>query len=734
MARSRKRRRKITPPATPPVKPKQPDADDPTKPVARKPAAPNATPPKAVSPKAVSPKAVSPKAVSPKAVSPKAVSPKAVSPKAVSPKGKSPAAAAQGAPPKQDPLIGASFARCKIQEQIGRGRTARVYRAFYDPLQQDVAIKVLLSEAAAIQEIVAKFEHEARVLARIDNENVLKVYDVGAEAGLHFMVMELLEGEEILDLIEREGQVDPTDALRIVRQAANGMAAAHDKGLVHRDIKPQNLYLCEDGTVKVLDFGLAVAHDATTERVGTPHFMAPEVCESGQADLPSDVYSLGIVLYHLLVGQPPYAGQGLKEILHSHMARKPLHPERQRPGLSNEIADLTRTLTKPDPLTRPSAQEVVRLLDEMGGEALRDKGSLRGRRRRSSKARTAVARRQRLESRNSKTPLIVGGVLLGALALGALAMMNASPDEPTGGSGTAAMGTSTTPSDASGTSGYITDVEDPIITAARERESAAAAEREKLAKIEAEAQGALKRAEDFARTWTRREDTEPVLERYATVRHRFPKTEVAKLLKKRVRGIKAGDIHPHPDRSWDAVDAVESTRTQWKTDQPKVVRLLQEQDYKGARELLPEIVQDATGALAAELRHWHAYVRQVGRARQDVIEAFKARKAGADPLEISLEDTTYRVTRIDAKGLTLHAQSKRQLHPWSKLTPLDVFKLNERLLPAASIEQRLNRMAFAHAHGLEDAFWETSLELDSESSARSSRAQRAIYKDTFVAR
>ena len=132
--------------------------------------------------------------------------------------------------------------------------------------------------------MVEKFATEARAIAKIDNENVLKIYDVGLEGEQHFLVMELLDGESILDLITREGRLEPLDALRVARQAANGLAAAHAQGIIHRDVKPENLVLLEDGTVKLVDFGLAVGDDAGSQRVGTPHYMAPEICEDGQAE------------------------------------------------------------------------------------------------------------------------------------------------------------------------------------------------------------------------------------------------------------------------------------------------------------------------------------------------------------------------------------------------------------------------------------------------------------------
>ncbi|MHC5011637.1 MAG: serine/threonine-protein kinase, partial [Planctomycetota bacterium] len=213
--------------------------------------------------------------------------------------GRQPAGAVAPAAPaakQKDPLIGRTLGRCTIEAAIGQGRTSRVYRAHHQGLDATVAVKVLLPDAAAKPRVVESFMREARALAKIDNENVLKIYDVASEGDVHYIVMELLDGEEVLDLIRREERIDVMDALRIVRQAANGLATAHAQHIIHRDVKPQNLVLLEDGTVKVVDFGLAVAAGDEGSRVGTPHYMAPEVCKAGQAEVGSDVYALGIVL------------------------------------------------------------------------------------------------------------------------------------------------------------------------------------------------------------------------------------------------------------------------------------------------------------------------------------------------------------------------------------------------------------------------------------------------------
>ncbi len=224
----------------------------PSKPSAAKPAdaAPADAPPEAA---AATPAPAKPAAAKPAAAKPAAAKPAPAKPATAKTTPKLTHEKVRDAQATSDPLIGQTVGRCKILERIGAGRTAIVYRAHYEALDDNVAVKILTKEARALDELVERFETEARVIAKLDNENIVKIYDVGSDGDNHFIVMELLDGEEAIEIISRDEKVDPMDALRVVRQSANGLAAAHAKGIVHRDIKPQNLLLLEDGTVKVLD-------------------------------------------------------------------------------------------------------------------------------------------------------------------------------------------------------------------------------------------------------------------------------------------------------------------------------------------------------------------------------------------------------------------------------------------------------------------------------------------------
>jgi serine/threonine-protein kinase len=535
--------------------------------------------------------------------------PAAAKPAAAKPVAARPAAGKPGAPrpptppPPPDPLLGTVLGRCRLDERIGEGRTSVVYRAHNTATDGVVAVKVLNHAARANPEIVTKFQTEARVLARIDNENVLRILDVGTQGEEQFLVMELLAGEEILDVVQREGRVDPMDALRIVRQAANGLASAHAQSIMHRDVKPQNLVLLEDGTVKVVDFGLAAAVDAESQRVGTPHYMAPETCEKGVSETASDVYSLGITLYHLVTGQPPYAGRSVREILQAHMAGEPLHPERKVPKLPKDVGELLRRMTKRDSLLRPTAAEVVAELDRIGGQSLKVKDTLRSRR---SRFRGGAG------SRSGGSPAVLIGAGVGVAALVGILIAASGGGS---GKGTAPEPVRPAPT-SSGSAGRGPEtnvaIETPEQRAERERREA---EKVRLAREE-EAAKALKGVEDWARAnWHGKSDDEAVLARYKSFRRDWKDTPAAKIVDDRVSQIVAGKLHPHPDKTYGDAADVETARAAWITAKPQIDPLIAAHAYAEAAKLVPTAVEDAGGTLGQELRFWGQVTSHPTRSR-----------------------------------------------------------------------------------------------------------------------
>ncbi|MBI5210830.1 MAG: protein kinase [Elusimicrobia bacterium] len=213
-----------------------------------------------------------------------------------------------------DPLIGKAFGNYEILGELGRGGMGVVYMAHEKSLERSVALKVLPPEFGQDPESVKRFQREARAVAQLNHPNIVQIHAVGEQDGRHYLAMEYVKGKSVKDFIRENDRVQPRPALELVRQAALGLAEAHGKGIVHRDIKPRNILINESGLVKVLDFGLAKVAQASTgitatgATLGTPMYMSPEQIKGEQVDGRSDIFSLGIMLYELLSGKAPFAG------------------------------------------------------------------------------------------------------------------------------------------------------------------------------------------------------------------------------------------------------------------------------------------------------------------------------------------------------------------------------------------------------------------------------------------
>ncbi|MHC4971844.1 MAG: serine/threonine protein kinase [Planctomycetota bacterium] len=318
----------------------------------------------------------------------------------------------------KDPLIGQTLGKCVINGLIGEGRTSVVYEATYKPLKRTVAVKVLQAEMTKYPAVVRVFQQEGRAVAALDHENVVKIYDVGEDQKLHYLVLERLRGQDVLKHIEQSDgiRLPVAEALDFTRQAAAGLAAAHRKNLIHRDIKPQNLVIEPDGTLKIVDFGLAAEAEGAFAggRLGTPHYMSPEVCRGEMAGTAADIYGLGVTFFHMLVGHAPYAGRKTTdEIVEGHLSAERFYPEKIRPDIPKPVADLVRRMTRMDAANRPSAKEVVELISEkLTPEKLGARHKVRG---------AGRGRRARAKRAPGPTYMIVGAVAL-AVVLGAFLM------------------------------------------------------------------------------------------------------------------------------------------------------------------------------------------------------------------------------------------------------------------------------------------------------------------------
>lgn len=212
--------------------------------------------------------------------------------------------------------------RYEIIEKVGTGGMADVYKAKDHRLNRYVAVKVLKQEFSTDTKFVTKFRAEAQSVAGLSHSNIVGVYDVGEEDGLYYIVMELVEGITLKKYIERKGRLDIREAIGISIQIAQGLEAAHDHHIIHRDIKPQNIIISKDGNVKVTDFGIAKAASSntiTSNAMGSVHYISPEQARGGFSDEKSDIYSLGITMYEMLSGKVPFTGESTVAVALAHI-------------------------------------------------------------------------------------------------------------------------------------------------------------------------------------------------------------------------------------------------------------------------------------------------------------------------------------------------------------------------------------------------------------------------------
>lgn len=246
--------------------------------------------------------------------------------------------------PEQDPLIGEVVGGCTINAKIGAGGMGAIYLAHHEALRKDVVVKILPPESAANPRTVERFFREARAAAKLEHPNIVQVQDVGTtERNLHYIIMQYIDGRNIEEKIQAEGKHAPKEATRIVLEIARGLQAAHRAGVIHRDIKAENILVTNTGQVKLTDFGLAkdlnseLKLTADGAMIGTPLYMAPEIGRVKEIDGRVDIYSLGVTFYYLLTGVQPFRGFSALEILSAKAHDKLKPPEEVLPDLPDEF-------------------------------------------------------------------------------------------------------------------------------------------------------------------------------------------------------------------------------------------------------------------------------------------------------------------------------------------------------------------------------------------------------------
>ena len=260
----------------------------------------------------------------------------------------------------------------QILAKIGAGGMGVVYKGWHDRLGRHVAIKTLWPHYARDAEARARFVREARAAAALSHPNVTQIYDIGEQGGEVYFAMELLEGQSLQDLIAERRRLPPAEAIGLTRQAAAGLKAAADRGIIHRDIKPSNLVLSRDGVLKITDFGLAKSAGgdnsltASGQMLGTPNYMAPEQAQRGTTDHRSDIYALGATLYEMVGGQPPFQGPTAMSVVMKHVSEPVPSPRQLNPGVPAPLAGLIQRMLAKRPEGRPQTwDELLRELDRL---------------------------------------------------------------------------------------------------------------------------------------------------------------------------------------------------------------------------------------------------------------------------------------------------------------------------------------------------------------------------------
>ena len=271
---------------------------------------------------------------------------------------------------------------------IGQGGMGQVFKAVHDMLGRECAVKVLPAQKST-PEAIASFRREVRAQAKLDHPNLVRAFDAGEDANVHFLVVEYVPGTDLRKLVRSQGKLSVQQAANVIKQAAEGLAHAHERGLIHRDIKPGNILVTPDGVSKLSDLGLAYyLNDNTDPRagkiVGTADYLSPEQIRTpSNITSTSDIYSLGCTLYYAVTGKVPFPGGTPKSKAKRHLEETPWHPRRFNEEVSDDFVDLIGDMMEKDPKERiQTAREVAERLApwaEDDGILMRDMGDERQR-------------------------------------------------------------------------------------------------------------------------------------------------------------------------------------------------------------------------------------------------------------------------------------------------------------------------------------------------------------------
>ena len=259
--------------------------------------------------------------------------------------------------------------RYEILELIGKGGMAHVYKARCQRLNRYVAIKILKDDLATDEDLRRRFHTESQAVAMLSHPNIVAVYDVSRSSNIEYIVMELIEGITLKQYINRKGLLNWKEALHFATQVTKALSHAHSRGIIHRDIKPHNVMILKDGSVKVADFGIAqllsMQNTMTQEALGSVHYISPEQAKGAQVDARSDIYSLGVVMYEMLTNRLPFIGDSAVSVAIQHISAIPLLPRELNPDIPRGLEDITMHAMESDMYARfSSADEMLDDLEE----------------------------------------------------------------------------------------------------------------------------------------------------------------------------------------------------------------------------------------------------------------------------------------------------------------------------------------------------------------------------------
>lgn len=259
--------------------------------------------------------------------------------------------------------------RYEITELIGVGGMADVYKAIDVMENRTVAVKILKPEFSGNEEFLRRFRNESKAIAVLSHPNIVKIYDVGFTDEIQFIVMEYIDGITLKEFIDQQGVLKWKDALHFITQILRALQHAHDKGIVHRDIKPQNIMLFTDGTIKVMDFGIARfsridGKTLSDKTIGSVHYISPEQARGDMTDERSDIYSVGVMLYEMLTGRKPFDGENPVAIALKHMQEAPVPPREIMPSIPEALEEIVLHAMERNPAKRyQSAAEMIKDID-----------------------------------------------------------------------------------------------------------------------------------------------------------------------------------------------------------------------------------------------------------------------------------------------------------------------------------------------------------------------------------